>query len=222
MENSFYVRSRAGDNRRSAIEISIADSGIGIEPDDQERIFGEFEQIDSSHNRRHEGTGIGLALTRRLVELHGGHIWVESEGEDRGSRFCFLLPIKPEHLGHEIFLNNLNRAIRLSTRHDRSFTLCRSNMDMEHMKEDISEIEGTLIRKIRGYDSLGRDADGYWYVILLEADRKKAKVACDRMARKLEGMLEGRKIFFAIATFPQDGESPEALLNKVRETHEYL
>ncbi|MCP4624911.1 MAG: DUF3365 domain-containing protein [bacterium] len=81
----------------SLIEISVADSGIGIKAEDLERIFGEFEQIDSSYARRHEGTGLGLALTRRLVQLHGGRIWVESEGKGRGSRFCFLLPIKPGH-----------------------------------------------------------------------------------------------------------------------------
>jgi|GEM_PF-654724 len=223
------------DTQKDFIEISVADSGIGIKPEDKERIFREFVQVDSSFAREQEGTGLGLALTRKFVELHDGHIWVESEGEGRGSRFCFLLPIKPPHLiedakdlpvrkiaDFETFLDHLNRAISFAGRHHRSFTLCRSNMDMEHMKEDISEIKRTLIREMRKYDSLGKDADGYWYVILLEAGRKKAKAACDRVARKLENMLDGRKVFFSMAAFPEDGESPEALLNKVREPHEYL
>ena len=78
--------------------MTVADTGIGIQPRDQERIFAEFEQVDSSYGRQQQGTGLGLALTKRLIELHGGRIWVESEGiEGKGSRFTFLLPLpKPE------------------------------------------------------------------------------------------------------------------------------
>jgi len=86
----------------SAIEISVADTGIGIKPEDQERVFGEFEQLDSTYARRQEGTGLGLALTRRLVKLHGGRIWVESEGEGKGSTFTFVIPTKAEERESEI------------------------------------------------------------------------------------------------------------------------
>lgn len=74
------------------IEISVADTGIGLRPEDKERIFGEFEQVDSSYTRDQEGTGLGLALSRKLVELHGGWIWVESE-LGKGSVFRFVLPL---------------------------------------------------------------------------------------------------------------------------------
>jgi CheY-like chemotaxis protein len=73
--------------------VTVADTGIGIHPRDHERFFAEFEQVDSSYGRLQQGTGLGLALTKRLIELHGGHISVESEGiEGKGSRFTFLLP----------------------------------------------------------------------------------------------------------------------------------
>src|SRR5207249_400608 len=68
------------------------DTGIGIHPRDHDRIFHEFEQLDSSYARQQQGTGLGLALTRKLIEMHGGHIWVESTGSG-GSTFIFLLPI---------------------------------------------------------------------------------------------------------------------------------
>jgi signal transduction histidine kinase len=71
--------------------ISIADTGIGIDPKDHEVIFEEFRQIDSSQSRQYEGTGLGLALSRKLVELHGGKIWVESDGLGMGSKFSFTL-----------------------------------------------------------------------------------------------------------------------------------
>ncbi len=76
------------------LQVVVADTGIGIAPGDQERIFREFEQVDSSYGRQQQGTGLGLALTKRLIELHQGRIWVASEGvEGKGSVFTFLLPL---------------------------------------------------------------------------------------------------------------------------------
>lgn len=74
------------------IFISLKDSGIGIKEEDLERIFNPFEQLDNSASRQYQGTGLGLSLTRRLVELHGGRIWAESEGEGKGSCFHFIIP----------------------------------------------------------------------------------------------------------------------------------
>jgi signal transduction histidine kinase len=78
---------REGDQLR----IEVTDTGIGIGPDDQERIFHKFYQIDSAFGREHKGTGLGLSLARMLVELMGGHISLESE-PGRGSRFTFMVP----------------------------------------------------------------------------------------------------------------------------------
>ncbi len=74
------------------IVFHVRDTGIGVRPEEQARIFGAFEQIDSSYARQQEGTGLGLALTKKLVELHGGHIWVTSQGENKGSTFSFTIP----------------------------------------------------------------------------------------------------------------------------------
>ncbi len=76
------------------LHLAIADTGIGIRPEDMERIFVEFSQVDASHTRRHEGTGLGLALSKRLVEAHDGRIWLESEF-GTGSVFHVLLPLQP-------------------------------------------------------------------------------------------------------------------------------
>jgi PAS domain S-box-containing protein len=77
-----------------ALRVAVTDTGIGIQARDQARVFKEFEQVDSSYGRRQQGTGLGLALTKRLIELHGGRIWVESEGiEGKGSIFTFLIPL---------------------------------------------------------------------------------------------------------------------------------
>src|SRR5204863_2220166 len=62
-----------------AYTVSVCDTGPGISPDDQAKIFEEFQQADSSATKKKGGTGLGLSIARRIVELHGGRIWVESE-----------------------------------------------------------------------------------------------------------------------------------------------
>lgn len=74
------------------LETRVTDTGIGIKPADLPRLFQEFVQLEAAASKRYEGTGLGLALTKRLVELHGGRIWAKSEGEGRGSTFTFVLP----------------------------------------------------------------------------------------------------------------------------------
>lgn len=73
--------------------ISVSDTGIGITPEEQRKIFREFYQISGSMQNKNPGTGLGLVITKNIVEKHGGRIWVESEGLNRGSRFIFTLPI---------------------------------------------------------------------------------------------------------------------------------
>jgi signal transduction histidine kinase len=84
------VEARLGDR---AVIMSVADNGIGIAPEDQEAIFEEFRQVGSNYAHKREGTGLGLSLTRKFVELHDGKIWVESE-PGKGSKFTFTLPVK--------------------------------------------------------------------------------------------------------------------------------
>lgn len=74
------------------VEIKVRDSGVGLKETDLERIFSPFEQGDNSPSRKYQGTGLGLSLTKRMVELHGGRIWAESPGEGAGSTFTVFLP----------------------------------------------------------------------------------------------------------------------------------
>ncbi|MGE5060595.1 MAG: GAF domain-containing protein, partial [Betaproteobacteria bacterium] len=76
----------------SAVIVSVTDTGIGIAKEDQETIFEEFRQASGNYAQKREGTGLGLTLTRKFVEMHGGKIWVESEIA-KGSKFTFTLPM---------------------------------------------------------------------------------------------------------------------------------
>jgi signal transduction histidine kinase/CRP-like cAMP-binding protein len=78
-----------------AFRVAVSDTGPGIAPADQQKIFEEFQQVDSSSTRKKGGTGLGLSIAKRIVEMHGGRIWVEST-LGKGSNFCFTLPVRVE------------------------------------------------------------------------------------------------------------------------------
>ncbi len=86
------IKARQGD---STVEVAVWDTGVGIAPEDQQRVFEEFQQVGETLTGKPEGTGLGLALTKRLVELHGGSIRLESTPGE-GSIFTFTLPITGE------------------------------------------------------------------------------------------------------------------------------
>lgn len=75
----------------SKLKIEIQDTGVGISLENRDKIFSEFRQIDSSYTRKQEGTGLGLTLTKKLIEIHDGYIDFKSE-ENKGSKFWFVLP----------------------------------------------------------------------------------------------------------------------------------
>ena len=81
------------------VEIAVADTGIGIKAEDVPMLFQSFTQLDPTLGKRYQGAGLGLSLTKRLVELHGGQIWAESPGEEQGSIFRVRLPLKKRGAG---------------------------------------------------------------------------------------------------------------------------
>ena len=88
---SISRRGKSGDQ----LIVEVGDTGLGIARDHYELVFREFAQVDSSASRPHHGTGLGLAIARKLVELHSGEIWLESE-LGKGSRFFFTLPLQAQ------------------------------------------------------------------------------------------------------------------------------
>jgi signal transduction histidine kinase len=99
LNNALKFTERGGVHLHCRVEngfvaTSVRDTGIGIKPEDQAKLFQAFRQIDTGLARRYEGTGLGLNICKRLVDLLGGSIWVESAGADQGSSFTFTLPVE--------------------------------------------------------------------------------------------------------------------------------
>jgi signal transduction histidine kinase len=78
--------------------VSVSDTGIGLSNNEQARLFEAFYQASGGIKDKTPGTGLGLKITKSIVEKHGGRIWVESDGHEKGSRFTFTLPVRTEVL----------------------------------------------------------------------------------------------------------------------------
>lgn len=99
------------------LHLRVSDTGIGIRPEDQERMFVEFSQLNSSNGKKYEGTGLGLALSKRLVEAHTGRIWLESEFNE-GSTFHVLLPLRPDGDGQDIDKTSPENGVARTIQHN--------------------------------------------------------------------------------------------------------
>ena len=88
-----HARRRRGPAAEDLLEVTVQDTGIGIRDEDMHRLFEPFQQLESTYEKRYQGTGLGLAMVKNIVELHGGDVRAESE-YGRGSRFTFVIPVK--------------------------------------------------------------------------------------------------------------------------------
>ncbi len=89
------IEIRAG-TENGSLRMCVSDTGIGIEKQHQHKIFESFYQVQGGYINKSPGTGLGLSLSKKIMEKHGGKIWVESEGKGKGSRFCMVLPLVPQ------------------------------------------------------------------------------------------------------------------------------
>jgi signal transduction histidine kinase/CheY-like chemotaxis protein len=131
--------------REKDIQVTVSDTGHGIAPEDCDKVFEEFRQVDGSLSRRHGGTGLGLTLSRRLVELHGGRMWVESE-LGKGSRFHFTQPLAPVSSNRTISARPLPSISKLAKERVGQTVLVLTEEPM---------VVNLLRRHLRGYKVMG-------------------------------------------------------------------
>ena len=216
------------------IEISVEDEGPGIKAGDIPKLFKPFQQLDSSYEKKHQGTGLGLALCKRIVELHGGKIWVESE-YGRGSVFKFTVPGAPEInrpsvpaiepltriLSHEYLATFIERVISFHTRKKQPFGLVRLEIAHSTIPRDSPAFTDIVIGVTRKHEipAHGKNRNEY-YLTFLEADRQTVKGAVKRIksAFREKGYFVGMKAVFS----PEHGKTADRLLTALDEQGEEL
>ncbi|HEX2270447.1 MAG TPA: ATP-binding protein, partial [Pyrinomonadaceae bacterium] len=153
-------------DRRDAVFV-VSDTGQGIDPSFLPHVFEMFRQADGSNSRRHGGLGIGLALVRQLVQLHGGSIEAESEGPNKGSRFTVRLPLMREKASLASSTLASAAAVNLNIPPQTSFLIVDDSEDTIAMLEQLLRISGANVKTAtNGADALRLARDNEFDVIL--------------------------------------------------------
>lgn len=207
------------------VTFSVADSGPGITEEDQAKLFRPFIQLDSGLTKEMEGTGLGLALSKRIVDQHKGRIFVTSE-PGNGSVFSVILPVRQEtkrglHLSSgflpwPIFQQHIDRVISLTNRLGASFRMLRLTLrDNDANAPGWQKIVGVFAGKIRSHESYSHSQDdGAFYFLLAGETGSQPDAIIERLADILEGV--GVKAAFVQASYPTDGATTKDILYTLR------
>lgn len=146
-----------GWREENGLHLVVSDTGIGLASEDCERIFDRFAQADSSATRKHEGTGIGLSLSKELVDLHGGRIWAESPGVGQGTSIHVWLPQGEEDVSTEDFLTDGDTARRVQD----GFAALEAEVEAEVGEElRLADLEHTADRWEKRHDDEASEGEG--------------------------------------------------------------
>jgi PAS domain S-box-containing protein len=149
------------------VEARISDTGIGIPAIELEKIFEKFYQVDSSSTRQTGGAGLGLAIVKRIVEMHEGKVWAESDGPNKGSRFCFQLPAFRPMASEDDLIRAAgpNRALP----GQKTILLVDDEQDILNLHKIYLEDEGYhVIWALTGHQAIERAREGLPDLILLD------------------------------------------------------
>ncbi|MCX5693452.1 MAG: ATP-binding protein [Candidatus Omnitrophica bacterium] len=197
-------------NDRDFIRIIVEDNGIGIPPQDTENLFRNFSSLDASMTRKYGGAGLGLAISKGIIELHGGDIWVISE-PDAGSKFIFTMPIYKKH---EEFDFLLEEAIERSRHNDIKIALIVFKIKdaKDRIENVIAEVENTMKNTVRGpEDKIIRCKKGEC-VIIAGTDRPGAMAIIKRLKDAIKVPL-----LFGVSVHPTEAIDKEELIKKAEE-----
>lgn len=190
------------------VKISVSDEGEGISPEDHEKVFDRFQQLGLKYGPGYKGVGLGLAIARQIVLMHGGKICVDSE-PGRGSVFTLTLPAAREA---ENLAGYLEENIQLSRMLDRKFSLLRirprtDGGTLDRLGPEVKK----LLRKATDSDPIV--SDNSLFIGLPGTDGPQAGALAERLGESLPRELSEAAEFTA-AVFPEDGGSAEELLRK--------
>jgi PAS domain S-box-containing protein/diguanylate cyclase (GGDEF)-like protein len=212
------------------IEISVADTGIGIPADELEKIFDRFYQAGKSITKEIKGAGLGLAITKGLIEAHGGKIWAESE-VGKGTKFTFTLP---RYIPERALKDYVGREIAAVRERGTPLSLMLLKIEeFDYLSEAYGEAEALKlldeVKRLTG-DTAHRTTDiietqklGLIIVIMADTPKEGAFALGNRLKKVLSKKTfkvgkESTKINLAsgVATYPEDGATEEEVMKKAR------
>ena len=214
------------DDTSQFVEIWVADTGIGLNTEQQEEIFSEFVQVKQKIVDKSAGTGLGLALVKRFVNLHGGRVWVESKGLGSGSRFAFTLPLRRPPVepsstairsvlagteGISEVASVVEPVIDIARRDGKRFVLCKLNPWSDVGEETSARIRRVLAEKLRNADLVLTFPDGNDFVVLMFADKATVASVFSRVSNAVRKSFD-IELAWTIAAYPEDGTTSTSLL----------
>jgi len=198
-------------NGRDFIKVIVEDNGIGIDKEEIENLFRNFSPLDTGMTRKHGGAGLGLCISKGIVELHGGDIWAVSE-PDAGSKFIFTIPIYKKH---EEFDFLMEEAMERAKRNDNKIAIIVFEIKevKKRVENVIAEIEDIIRKTVRGpEDKVVRWGKREYIVIIACADRPGAMAIIKRLRGNIKIPLS-----FGISAYPDEAMGKEELIKKAQE-----
>ncbi len=219
---------------KKELECSVTDTGIGIAPEDRDKAFERFRQIGRTAGAGAKGTGLGLPITKELVQMHKGKIWLESE-VGKGSKFIFTLP---RLTVDDIFKECLNNGLRAAKEKHAVLSLIvldLANFNQIQVNKDyglkgcrgiLDELEAVVKHTVkRPTDLVSRYKEGRFVVVLAECDKQGALALQKRIEQTIKEheFKVGKSVVkvaltYGVATYPDEAVTDEELLNKAEES----
>jgi PAS domain S-box-containing protein len=218
------------------VQVSVSDTGCGIRKEDLPKVFDSFEQLSHGGDRKTGGTGLGLTISKEIVERHGGMIWVESK-HGKGSKFTFTLPI----CGTEGLLKkSINDGIREASKNDTKMSLIlisiadfdklEQKLPHEKIISTLKDIEAILENDLsRGRSKPNQVTDTVFrfsneiFIVLTDCGKENIPGVKERLEQKLDDYLSQQnlddkvRLLFGCAMYPDDASTYEDLIMKAKE-----
>ena len=209
--------------RKDEVEFIVSDTGVGIAAEDLPRVFTKFLQFGRTAGAGGKGSGLGLSITKGIIDLHRGKIWVESE-VDRGSKFIFSLPkYSMDQNAREYIEDAIADAIRSSS----CMTLAIAAVSFpDEIRNTYEGLADELLKVIK--TQLYRDKDlalkypNEFVIIMEDCDKSNGLIVQGRIELALRSYLDSinlskdLKIVFGLATYPDDANNYQDLVNKAK------
>ena len=210
------------EDKGDLVQCAVADTGIGMAPDALPRVFSKFEQFHREAGTGEKGTGLGLSIAKGIVEMHKGHISVDSKlGE--GTVFTFTLP---KFKARDLLKDYVNKNIKEASRHGTSFSILAIRMAAkqtapEKMHAWLAKLEKLIKKSLRAQaDTLIRDVSAV-YLILPNSLKADALHLAEKTQKSFQELLVKEKVTESVsldcltATYPEDGGTEDFLLEKI-------